>query len=202
MKAFIILYATDGRPFFRSLRLLFVALLLVISGGYQANAQIIEAAYCEWDDQFDEWKLAINAEEYVFAVRQFGQNPYRRWNLEYIGLDDTEIRGFMQLKREGDVNYWDLYFGEEQISITTIYRGDIFLWKVDNGEQTFSFAAADQFGTSWSDRYEKNIDWTMYQVEQGDVRDWYIDEEAGSQLTFPLRIAASMIIVEMMTFGR
>lgn len=168
----------------------------------ELQAQVIEAAYCEWDDQFDEWKLAVNEDEYVFAVRQFGRNPYRRWNLEYIGLDDQEIRGFMQLKREGDVNYWDFHFGDEKINLTTIYRGDIFLWKATDGENTFSFTASDQFGTKWIDRYEKKIDWTMYQVEEGDVRDWYIDESPDNNLTFALRIAASLVIVEMMVFGR
>ena len=67
----------------------------------RVQAQILEAAYCEWDDQFDEWKLAINEDEYVFAVRQFGQNPYRRWNLEFVNLNEEEVRGFMQLKRDG-----------------------------------------------------------------------------------------------------
>lgn len=180
-----------------------LAICFISSFAYstELQGQKLEAAYCEWDDQFDEWKLAINEDEYVMAVRQFGRNPFRRWNLEYIGLDDQEIRGFMQLKREGDINYWDFYFGDERITLTTIYRGDVFLWKITDGEQSFSFSASNQFGTKWVDRFEKGIDWTMYQVEEGDIRDWYIDESSGSNLTFPIRIAASLIIVEIMTFG-
>ncbi len=184
------------------IRQLCVIFILASAFGQSSiQAQILEAAYCEWDDQFDEWKLAINEDEYVFAVRQFGQNPYRRWNLEFVDLNEGEVRGFMQLKRDGDINYWDFFFGDEQISISTIYRGDIFLWKISDGEKSFSFSASDQFGTEWIDRYEKDIDWTMYQVQEGDVRDWYIDEATGSNLSFAFRIAASLLIIELMAFG-
>ncbi len=165
------------------------------------EAQVIEAAYSEWDDQFEEYKIHINEEEYVEAIRQFGSNPYRRWNLRFENLDGGYYSGYMQLKREGDINYWDFNFDNEFLSIETIYRNDVFTWRIRQGELSFTFSAQDRFGYVWEDRFMKEFDWLMYQVEEGDIRDWYIDDDSDDALSFPMRIAAVLIILEINAFG-
>ena len=174
---------------------------LTVGFSIDLKAQVLEAVYSEWDDQFEEFKLHINEEEYVEAIRQFGRNPYRRWNFKFENLDGDYFTGFMQLKREGDVNYWDFHFDNELLIIETIYRNDIFTWRITHGDKSFTFTAKDRFGFAWEDRFVKEFDWTMYQVEEGDIRDWYIDDYSVEYLSFPMRIAASMIIIEMSAFG-
>ena len=178
---------------------LFSILIVFICAGsiVPIHSQVLEAAYCEWDDQFDEWKLHVNEDEYVMAVRQFGANEYRRWSLKFENVEGEYFTGFMQLKRAGDINYWDFEFDNEHLSISTIYRNDIFVWKVQHDEQSFSFVAKDRFGYEWEDRYEKNFDWKMYQVQEGDLRNWYIDDLSEEELNLPMRLAAAMVIIEL-----
>jgi len=162
-------------------------------------SQTLEAAYSAMDFQFDEFRVHINQEEYVEAIKQFGSNPYRRWNFRFENLDGEYYSGYMQQKWEGDVNYWDLQFDNEWLSITTVYSNDVFTWKITHDDRYFIIQAKDRFGTEWEDRAEKDFDWTMYQVEEGELRDWYIDENAEGNLSFPMRLAAIMIVLEIST---
>lgn len=166
-----------------------------------ANGQVLEAAYSEWDNQFDEYKVHINEEEYVDALRQFGANPYRRWNFRFENLEGDFFTGFMQVKRVGDINYWDFNFDNEFLSIQTIYRNDIFTWKIVHNQKSFTIRAEDHFGQVWEDRNERKFEWSMYQTEEGDIRSWYIDDNSEEELSFPMRLAAAMIIIEINAFG-
>lgn len=181
------------------MRILITFLLMIVY--LTSHSQVLEAAYSEWDDQFDEWKLHINAEEFVLSKRQFGRNTFRRWNVEYETLEGELFTGYMQLNRAEDLNYWELRFNNELIIVTTIHRDDYFLWRVKQGDKSFDFQADDRFGFSWKDRFEKNFDWSMYQVEEGDFRDWYIDDTSEGLITFPMRIAAAMVILDLSSFG-
>lgn len=195
---------TEILSFYLSMLLLhmrYFIVFLILSCYSFLPAQTLEAAYSEWDDQFDEWRLHLNAEEFVLARRQFGQNSYRRWNIEYETPDEELFTGFIQLNRADDINYWELKFNNELIIVTTIHRDDIFLWRVKYNDITFDFQAEDRFGFSWKDRYEKEFDWNMFMPVEGDFRDWYIDDNAGDALTLPMRIAAAMVVIDLTCYG-
>ena len=166
------------------------------------DAQTFEAAYSAWDDQFEEFKIHINEDEFVEAIRQFGRNPFRRWNFRFENLEGDFYTGYMQLKREGDINYWDLVFDNEHLYITTIYANDVFTWKVVHDDKQFTFTAEDRFGLAWEDRFVKEFDWNMYQEQEGELASWYIDDTSEENMTMPMRLAAIMVVLELSAFGQ
>ncbi len=76
--------------------------------------QKIEAAYSEWDNQFDEWKIHVNEDVYILAIKQYGANTYNRWNLSYENGEEF-TRGYIQNKRAQDFNYFDFFLGDEEL---------------------------------------------------------------------------------------
>ena len=148
---------------------LFVFAVLTMSSIGTCQAQVLEAAYCEWEDLFDEWKIHVNADEFVFANRQRGLNQLRRWSLTYEDSEGNERSGFMQLKWENNLNYWDFFFDNERLSIEKVYRDDIFTWKILHDDNVFTITAKNRFGFEWEDRFARNFDWEMYQVDIGNL---------------------------------
>ncbi len=160
------------------------------------HAQKIEAAYSEWDNQLDEWKIHVNEEEYVLAIKQFGTNPYNRWNLTYEGEESTW--GHMQTKWSADFNYIEFFLGNEQINITTVYPNDPTVWRITHGETSMVIQRQTPF--EWRIRNKKDFDWIMYEVEEGVLHDWYIDDYSGDDITFEMRVAAVLIVLESMLY--
>ncbi len=185
-------------PMRNRIKFIFVAFLLII-GHLNVHSQKIEAAYSEWDDQFDEWKIHVNEEIYVIAIKQYGNNTFSRWNLTYENEDEF-TRGYMQLKWAEDFNYFDFFLGQEQLSITTIYRNDPTVWKISHGDQTLVIQQKNQF--EWSKRSRRDFEWVMYEVNNGFIHDWYIDDSSTDEISFEMRVAATLIIIEKMAFIR
>lgn len=168
--------------------------------GIQLNAQVLESAFSEFDDVLDEWKIHINQEEYVEAIRQFGRNPYNRWNISFEDREGQIHRGHLQRKWDNDVNQWDFVFDNEHLSLSTIYRNDIFTWTVKHDNKTFTFTAKDRFGYEWEDRFHKSFEWKMFQVDEGLVQEWYIDDTSTDELSYSMRIASALLIIELSCF--
>jgi len=162
-------------------------------------SQKIEAAYSEWDNQLDEWKIHVNEDVYVLAIKQFGSNPFGRWNLTYEN-DEEYTRGYVQMKWAENFNFIDFYLGNEQLSISTIYRNDPTVWKIMHEDKTLIIERKNQF--EWGKRSTRDFEWIMYEVNEGQVQDWYIDDYSQDELTFEMRVAATLVIIESMAFIR
>ena len=174
-----------------------VMLFFAVSSIQNGFSQTIEAAYSEWDNHLDEWKIHVNEDLYVEAIRQSGTNPYGRWNLIYEQEDRLD-RGYIQMKWAADFNYFDFFLGGEQLSISTIYRNDPTVWKIQHGEQTLIIENKNVF--EWGKRSSRNFDWVMYQVDEREVQNWYIDDNSQDELTFEMRVAATLIVIETFAF--
>lgn len=176
---------------------LYIFLLLFITNCHSAFCQKIEAAYSEWDYQFDEWKFHVNEDIYVLAIKQYGANTYNKWDLSYEN-EDLFLRGYMQSKWAEDFNYFDFFLGDEQLQITTIYRDDPSVWKIQHGDQTLVIQFKNQF--EWGKRHQRDFDWIMYEVVKGQIHDWYIDDYSQDEISFEMRVAATLIVIETMAF--
>jgi len=175
-----------------------ICLLLCI----QLKGQVLESAFSEFDNVLDEWKIHINQDEFVEAIRQFGVNPYRRWNIRFEDVEGNIHHASLQRKWDNNPNQWDFTFDNEHLSLNTIYRNDLFTWIVKHDDKNFTFTAKDRFGYEWEDRFQKGYNWEMYQVEKGLVQDWYIDDTATDELSFPMRIASALLIIEITCFAQ
>jgi hypothetical protein len=178
-------------------KILYIFFLSFVFLGQSVTCQKIEAAYSVWDNQFDEWNIHVNEELYVHAIRQFGANTYSRWNLVYED-DEGLHRGFMQSKRAEDFNYFDFYIGNEQLMITTVYANNPTIWKIQHYDKTLIIQNRGPF--EWSKRSSREFEWNMYQVNEGFIHDWYIDDNSQDEITFEMRVAATLIVLETVAF--
>ncbi len=86
------------------------------------------------------------------------------------------------------------------LSITTIYRDDPTVWKIQHDEKTLIIQNKIPF--VWEKRHTRDFEWIMYAVNEGYIQDWYIDDDSQDEITFEMRVAATLIVLETMAFIR
>lgn len=182
-------------------RKLWLLCLLLIVFLQFSTAQHIVAAFSSFENQFDEWELYFNETDYMILTRQFGKNEARRWQFRYADSTEVETYGFVQLKWIDDLNYWDISFGNEHLHMRTVYGNQYHSYRIVHGDKSLVIEAQDNFNFRWKDRYYKDFDWEMYRVYEDDINSWYIDDSSTNELTFPMRIAAIVLVLELSCYG-
>lgn len=175
-----------------------VLLLILLSWIPAAYGQVLNSAFSVFDTQLDEWKIHINEESYIDARRQMGSNPYNRWEFSFDTEDGETLSGHMELKWPENFSYWDVFWDNERVSIEMIYFNDFQAWRIRHNDRTFTIRATSNLMNEWQGRFGKN--YTMYQVDEFDLRDWYIDDETEEELTLPMRIAIAALVIELRCF--
>lgn len=173
-------------------------LLLVVCFTAQLHAQTLNSAFSIFDSQLDEWKIHIDEELYIEARRQMGSNPYHKWELSYDNEEGETLSGHLELKWPDNFSYWDGFWNNERISIEMIHFNDLSSWRIRHNDKTFTIRATTNMMNEWQSRFGDK--YRMYQVDEFDLRDWYIDDETEEELTFPMRIAIATLLIELKCF--
>lgn len=176
----------------------YIIILIVLCFGNTLSAQIINSAFSVFDTQLDEWKIHIDEESYVEARRLMGSNKYHKWDLSYDNEEGETLSGHIELKWPEDYSYWDVFWNNERVSIEMIYFNDFGAWRIRHNDKTFTIRATSNLMNEWKSRFGNT--YNMYQVDEFDLRDWYIDDETEDELTFPMRIAIAALIIELKCF--
>ena len=168
---------------------------------YAASAQTISTISSRWDNSFVEWDIYIAGEQTDpdaetapeeelyggFQLRFLNfQDDFSEWTYELGGE-----RGTIRQKWKDDPTYWELrtYTGTV-ITMRTAWANDLSEWRIT--DNTISL----NLGSRWKNRFDEWLvddqrrgRFYLYTLNEGDPRDWAIEDELTEDVSEPMKMA-------------
>lgn len=158
------------------------------------NAQIIEGLSSKWDDSVSEWIIfafdsATETEiEGTLSMRWPLDNDWTIWDIRLQDYTAT-----IKVKWRQDPNHWELR-GQEIIQIKSVWKDDASNWNIIHDGKQSRFIAKSTFdGLEWQIKDDKDGYFGMIMEFQGDIRDWYIQDDTTEDISLDMKMAMMFI---------
>ncbi len=162
----------------------------------QLQAQYIIAFHTENNDSFRVWNVEIEVDSITIIEGQLEltwglSDDFTAWQYSIGDIDGDIVQ-----KYDNNPGFWELRQGSDIVSITRTWPNDPTSWKIKLGKQQFTIKS--KYGNTvdeWQNREADRGDLIIYSENEGDPRDWLIDDYMNDDIPFSMRMAAVFISI-------
>ena len=171
--------------------LFFVAILMSVN----LSAQFLTGINTKLSDTFSEWVIFFETEgteeEGELRMRWASRNDWTEWNYR-IG----EQIGTIKLKWGNDPNEWELRGDNEIVTARTLWKNNFQEWRINsNNTQLVLKSRYGNVIDEWEIRQSDHGYFKVFTSWEGDPREWVIVDELVEDITLPMRILMTFIVV-------
>lgn len=173
--------------------LLFVLLLPAAAGLESLSAQSLTTAATRYSNAFDDWIITTFNDDIEGTLQ-------RRWKTtdDWTAWDYRlgEHIGQIKLKWNNNPNEWEIRGDNQIITARTVYNNDLRQWRLSDGQ--ISLTIASRYGNileDWEIKEEKLGYFGIYTQWEGDPREWKIVDELSREVSIPMKMAMTFLVL-------
>ena len=180
-------------------------LFLLLAFAFRLSAQSLHTVSTKWGDSFAEWEIYAVAlpdstdedstemampEETLFGTLKLRwlnvRDDWSEWDFDLDGE-----RGTIRMKWKDDPTQWELRtYSGAVVTMRTAWPNDKTQWRITDNQVTLLLKSR------WTNQLDEWLvddashgKFYLYTLQRQDPRDWAVEDDLGSEVSMPMRLA-------------